>query len=195
MAKFCSNCGKELVDGNCSKCGNVKKSFNFKDSCLECWKAIVGIFTKPVDTISKFVVDNKFISGIMLIILTALFTGVYKMASLKSIESSYSDINYLKEFFNEFLTNLGLYAALVLIGWVVITKLFKGKGSLKQMIQIVSISLIVSMLSYLICSAFVFVDKEVMLYIIKYIFSFATIYEFVTFFVAVKEVSGIDKNK
>lgn len=199
MAKFCSNCGKELVDGKCSKCGNVKESakgsFNFKDSCLECWKAIAGIFTKPVDTISKFVVDNKFISGIMLIIVTALFTGVYKIASLKSIETSFSDINYLKEFFNEFLTNLGLYAALVIIGWAVITKLFKGKGSLKQMVQIVGISLVVSMLSYLICSALVFVDKEVIIYIMKYIFSFASIYEFITFFVAVKEVSGIDKNK
>ena len=196
MAKFCSNCGKELVDGKCSKCGNnVKESFSFKDSCLECWKAIVGIFTKPADTISKFVVDNKFVSGIMLIVLTALFSGVYKMASSKSGETSFSDINYLKEFFNEFLTNLGLYAALVIIGWVVVTKLFKGKGSLKQMIQIVGISLTVTMLSYLLCSALVFVEKEVILYIMKYISSFAFIYKFITFFVATKEVSGIDKNK
>lgn len=164
--------------------------------------AIKNIFFKPVDAIKDFVADNNFIAGIIMIVVAALSTGIYKLATLKSaydkLDNSWFKApkpEYLKEFFTTFGTNLLEYALVALIGYLIISKLMKGSATLKQVVSAVGISLSLVIIAYLVNSILVFIDKEVIIYIISYLRTFATIYSYMILYQAVKEVGGIDKNK
>ena len=93
MAKFCTKCGKELVDGVCPSCASSEKetvsgSVDIKGSLMECVNVFKKIFTKPFDAIKEFVSENKFIAGIIMVVISALSTGIYKIATLKNVYSS-----------------------------------------------------------------------------------------------------------
>ena len=76
MAKFCSRCGKKLEEGAVCDCAPVTKEVKTRDavetaknSLFDCLNIFKKIFTKPFDAIKTFVVENKFIAGIIFEIL------------------------------------------------------------------------------------------------------------------------------
>ena len=228
MAKFCTKCGSEMVDGKCPKCKDVKKevvvatteSVDVKQSFMDCLEVLKGIFTKPFDVIKKFVVENKFVSGIIMVVMAALSTGIYKIATLKNMYSSSSassfnendlssmissalsgdlkataEPEYLKEFFTTFATNLAEYALLAVLGYVVVSKLFKGSASIKEMISAVGVSLAVVLVANLLNSILVFVDAEFIGYVRSYVATFASITSTLVLAGGVYQAAKLDKNK
>ena len=175
-----------------------KGDFDIQASMKAILNAIKGVFTKPIDAIKEFVTDNNFIAGIIMIICAALTTGIYKLAILKRSYdgiSKYYKPEYLKEFFTTFGEHLLQYALLAIFGYLIISLIFKGKTTIKQMAAAVGISLSLVIISYLASSILVFIDAEVVTHIISYIHLFASIYTYLIMFIAVKEVGEIDKNK
>ena len=91
MAKFCTKCGKELKEGQTCDCKKTSKKvtnntqIDLKESSIDCLNVFKKIFTKPFEAIKDFVCDNKFIAGIIMIVVAALTTGIYKIATLKSM--------------------------------------------------------------------------------------------------------------
>lgn len=228
MAKFCTKCGKKLEEGQVCDCNTAvtqqtvvasDTKVDIKESCMDCVNVFKNIFTKPLDAIKTFVCDNKFVAGIIMVVVAALSSGLYKIATLKSMYSSSSadsfgmddfssllesalsggsistEPEYLKEFFTSFGTSLVEYALIVLIGYLIISKLFKGTASWKQMITAVAISLSVILVGNVINSVVVFIDGEFVANIRSYISSFASILSILILCGAVKEVAGVDKNK
>lgn len=228
MAKFCTKCGKKLEEGQVCDCSatttkqtvvTADSKIDFKESCMDCVNVFKKIFTKPLDAIKAFVCENKFVAGIIMVVLAALSSGLYKIATLKSMYSSSSadsfgmddlsslfesalsggsistEPEYLKEFFTTFGTNLVEYALIVLLGYVIISKLFKGTASLKHMITAVAISLSVVLVGNVLNSVIVFIDGDFVANIRSYISSFASILSILILCGAVKEVAGVDKNK
>lgn len=224
MAKFCTKCGKELEEGKVCECSNNVKSekvvsttsnIDVKESLMDCVNVFKKIFTKPFDAIKEFVTENKFVAGIIMIVVAAISNGLYKIATLKNISSSSSisdfssllesalsgglssssEPEYLKEFFTAFINNFFEYALIVLIGYLLISKVFKGKTSWKQMINVVAISLSVILLGNLVNSVLVFIDGSFVSNIRSYISSFASILSILILYSSVKEVSGIEKEK
>lgn len=219
MAKFCTKCGKKLEEGKVCECTVVSQTVDtsIKGSFVECLNVFKNIFTKPFDAIKSFVIENKFIAGIIMIVATALSSGLYKLASLKSgynaVESITSndltgllnsalsgslqaaEPEYLKEFMTRFATDLAEYAVIVFIGYLLITKLLKGKASLKQMVNVVAISLAVIFASNIINSILVFIDGEFIVNLRIYINSFASIFSTLVLYGAIKEIGGVDQNK
>lgn len=229
MAKFCTKCGKKLENGKTCDCQQNKKNIevvettasqiDIKESLLDCVNVFKKIFTKPIEAIKEFVCDNKFVAGIIMIVVTAISTGLYKLATLKNMYSSssadsfnlsdFSDLlnsalsggsvstepEYFKEFLTTFATNLVEYALIVLIGYLIISKLFKGTATWKQMITAVAISLSVLLTANLINSVLVFIDGSFIGNIRSYIASFASILSVLFLYKSVKEIAGIDQNK
>lgn len=231
MAKFCTKCGKETVDGVCPDCKETKtvaatvaatngEAVDVKQSFMDCLEVLKGIFTKPFDVIKSFVVDNKFVTGIIMVVLAALSSGLYKIATLKNMYSSSSassfnesdlssmissalsgDLNaaaepeYLKEFFTTFATNLAEYALLAVLGYVVVSKLFKGTASIKEMISAVGVSLAVVLVANLLNSILVFVDAEFVGYVRSYVATFASITSTLVLAGGVYQAAKLDKNK
>jgi len=224
MAKFCSRCGKKLEEGAVCDCAPVTKEVKTGDavetakkSLFDCLNIFKKIFTKPFDAIKTFVVENKFIAGIIMVVLSALSAGIYKLASLKSVYGAKSmdsisgdDLMnmfssalsgesfkpaYFKEFITTFVVTLAMYALIILIGYLIVTKLFKGKATIKQMINALGISLALVLGAYLVNSLLVFVDGSFMTYVRSAISSFANITHILVLGAAVYHVSGIDKDK
>lgn len=225
MAKFCTKCGKELVDGACPSCASSEKetvsgSVDIKGSLMECVNVFKKILTKPFDAIKEFVSENKFVAGIIMVVISALSTGIYKIATLNNVYSSsksldsftssdFADIlnsalsggsvsakpEYLKEFMTSFAMNLVLSALVIIIGYLIVSKLFKGKTSIKEMINVVAVSLTVIVMANLVNSVLVFIDGEFIANLRVYISSFATIMSTLVLYGAVKESAEIDSNK
>lgn len=226
MAKFCKKCGSKLVDEKCPNCKDEKSttpvegttSVDFKESLMDCLNIVKKIFTKPFQAVEEFVTENKYITGIIMIVLTALSTGLYKIATLKNMYSSNSSIedfntsdlsnlvssalsgnlskvepDYLKEFMTTFVTNLAEYALIVVIGYFVITKIFKGSASLKAVVSAVGISLAFVLCAHLLNSILVFIDGEFIANLRSYVFSFTGILSTLILCSAVKKVAGITK--
>lgn len=228
MAKFCTKCGKKLEEGKTCDCSKTVKQetvvqsntqVDFKESCMDCLDVFKNIFTKPFDAIKKFVSENKFVAGIIMVVLAALSSGLYKIATLKSMYSSSSassfgmddfssllesalsggsistEPEYLKEFFTSFGTSLVEYALIILLGYLIISKLLKGTATWKQMITAVAISLSVILVGNVLNSVIVFIDGEFVANIRSYIASFASISSILILYASVKEVAGVDKNR
>ena len=53
MAKFCTNCGKELIDGKCNCVKAKDNSISTNDLVEKCKEVVVGLFKKPVTTIKE----------------------------------------------------------------------------------------------------------------------------------------------
>lgn len=226
MSKFCTKCGKKIEEGKVCECSKTNKnedikknmSVEVKKSCLDCVNVFKKIFTKPFDAIKEFVCENKFIAGIIMIVVAAITSGLYKIASLKSMYSSSNmssfnkeDISsllssafsgnlstepqYLKEFFTTFATNLAEYALIVVIGYFIIAKLLKGKATWKNMITAVAISLSVVLAANIINSILVFIDGEFIGNIRNYVSSLASILSVLILYGSINEFGKIDKNK
>lgn len=227
MAKFCTKCGKELKDGVCPNCSSktnektvvTTETTDIKESFMDCLDVFKKIFTKPFDAIKSFVSENKFIAGIIMAVVAAITSGIYKIATLKNMYSSSSpdsfnmnDLSdlfssamsgnlssaepaYFKEFMTTFAKSLAEYALIIIIGWLIISKLFKGTTSIKEMVSVVAISLSVVLIANLVNSILVFIDGEAIGYIRGYVSSIASILSYLILYGSVKKVSGIDENK
>lgn len=231
MSKFCTKCGKKLEEGEICSCATTTKNkvvesnkkqstqIDVKESFMDCVNVFKKIFTKPMDAIKEFVCDNKFISGIIMVVVAAITSGLYKFATLKSMYSASSsgsfnandfssllnsalsgnlstaEPEYFKEFLTTFATSLVEYALIIFIGYVLISKLMKGVSTWKQMITAVAISLSVVLAGNIINSILVFINGDFIGNIRSYITSFATISSILILFASIKEVAGVDKNK
>lgn len=226
MAKFCTKCGSEMVDGKCPNCKEVKKDVvvstepvDIKQSFMDCLEIIKGIFTKPFDVIKSFVTENKYITGIIMIVLAALSSGLYRIAVDKNIYSSSSpdsfntsdlsslvdsalsgdfgvkEPEYLKTFMTTFATNLVEYALIAVLGYVVISKLLKGSASIKEMISALGVSVAIVLVANLLNSILVFIDAGFMGYVRSYISTFAVIINTLVLAGGVHQIAKIDKNK
>lgn len=205
MAKFCTKCGRVLNEGEVCNCAQVVQpvatasttTVDAKGCVMDCLNVFKKIFTKPFDAIKEFVSENNFIAGIIMAVAAAISTGLYKIAILKNTyaDISFAEPEYLKEFMTTFATNLAEYALIIVIGYLVISKLFKGTASIKQMLTAVAISLSVVLAANLINSILVFVDGEFVINLRSYLASFASILNVLILYASVKHVAGVDQNK
>lgn len=222
MAKFCTKCGKEIEEGKTCSCEKEvkretsKTEIDIKESFIDCLNIIKKIFVKPFETVEKFAVENKFISGIIFIVTAAIATGIQQVALLKNaystssidsfnvddISSIYASISdyakepeYIKEFLTTSLTNLATYALVVGIGYLIISKLLKGKATIKEMVSAVGLSFVVVIMVNLINSVLMFVDGNFIADLRGYLSIFANILSICILAEAVKKVANIDKNK
>lgn len=229
MAKFCTKCGEELIQGEKHICSakkeetklreakevkEIKSDIDFKEGFTNCLEFLKTVFVKPIETVENFVTEKKYLSGIILIVLTAIASGLYKIATLKAAYGSpsskgfnsnelvnlitknfISEPDYLKEFMTEFATNLAQYALIAVIGYFIIKSLFKGKSTIKEVVSATGASLGIILLAYLVNAILVFIDAEVVGYIRNYIMSFSEIFSVLILYKGIKHTSGVDKNK
>lgn len=225
MAKFCTKCGSPLEDGKCPKCKEEKQettkkvettqTVDMKASFMDCLNILKKVFLKPIETVKEFVTDNKYVTGIIMIVMTAIASGINKIATLKSMYGAKSadsfNINdlqnliggsyglkepdYFKEFMTTFAYNLIEYAIIAVVGYFVITTLFKGKATIKQMFSVVGVAFSVVLVAFLLNSILVFIDGEVFGYIRSYITTFGSIFSYLLIYEGIKEISGIDKER
>ena len=212
MAKFCTKCGTALENEKCPKCDVEQKAevkeevkttktstetVDFKESFMDCLNILKKVFIKPAETVKEFVTDNKFATGIIMILITALLAGVCQIASIRSAvgSSSYVEPDYLKEFMTTFAYSAAEYAIMAVVGYIVVTQLFKGKITIKEMFCLIGVAFSAVLVGFAVCSIIVFIDGEVIQYIIKYITLFGAIFGYLLIYEGIKQKGEIDKEK
>ena len=134
-----------------------------------------------------------------MILITALAKGLYTFTTLKNAYSSVSGIaepDYAEEFFKSFGYGVLEYAAIALVGYLLVTKVLKAtKVTCKQLVAAVGVALSVTALAYLVNAGLVYIDEEIIDYIRGYISTFGYIFSILIFYTVISELAGIDKNK
>lgn len=187
MAKFCTNCGKELKDGEVCDCKKNKKEEekvvavpvetnggNASDMFNAIVSDVKGLFVKPVDTMKDNCDDKKFVKGIILNVILAVAGGLFVLALIDSLMSSltlfggYGSIMdggyYTADYdaFEVFIKSAGFLFALTFVYsgllYLVNTVIFKGKGTFKEIYSVFAVSSIVETCGFLLSALLVKID-------------------------------------
>ena len=143
MAKFCTNCGRKLKEGETCDCKNNIPNNEILDSIVSLGK---GMITKPIDTIKEFTKKENFNVALILIGILSVITSLFIMSLFKNGLSYYMsamygtglintrtiEIPYLRIFITSIISVMALSFLYAGILYLVNTNLFKRESSFKE---------------------------------------------------------------
>jgi hypothetical protein len=152
MAKFCTNCGKKLKEGEVCDC--KKQSQTSSSSIVSTFVDLVkGMFVNPVDTMSSFIEEANFNTALISLGVNAVAISIFIAILCKELmetvlglmgfsSSLYGglgltnqiDIPYVKIILISILTVMIVYAMIAFIAYLISEKVFKSETSYKKMI-------------------------------------------------------------
>ncbi len=205
MNKFCSFCGKELKEGEVCDCQESKnnsvkpssnKGGNMGNDLLD---IIKKVFVKPIEVFKKYLVDDKLVVGVVLVVVAALARGLYTVLSLYHVysKSSYfkDSVDYFKNFFETFGSYLWKYAALVLIIYAVVKLIFKTEISWKKIVTVVGVALVPIICYVLVSYILLFFDGDFVTYLTSYLSTFTNALYMYLIYEGICSLVDVDKNK
>lgn len=200
MAKFCTNCGKELKDG---KCDCVKASTNAQSNIVNKYiEVLKNIFLKPIDTIKENANEKSFSFGLISLglvsILSGLFTylilseGVSKLSTgfMFSMRSMYK-VPFMQTFIAGILVSAIWYSVLAFMIYLIANKLFKDNLTVKETFAFIGVLSIFMAPVILASILLIFVSIKLMLFVLV----IASMFYMVYFIQGLMEITKIDKNK
>ena len=182
MAKFCTKCGKELVDGKeCSCQKNAKVEVTGGSSIVnDLINLVKGMFTAPVDTMKSFINESNFnnalialgasavAAAIMICVLCKEMIGA--ILGLMDIPSSYLglmganiEIPYAKIAIISIVVVCATYAAIAGIAYLISAKLFKSETSYKAMLTWLGANAGLMTVVYLVTAICIFISFKLAL--------------------------------
>ena len=201
MAKFCTNCGKELKDGKCD-CVKVSESNAVTGFCNKYIEVLKQIFLKPIDTIKENSKEDNFSFGLISLciasILSGLFTyfvlseGISKLSAgfMFGLRSMYH-VPFMKTFVAGLIVSAIWYAVLAFMIYLIANKLFKDKLTVKESFAFLGV-LSVFMAPVILASILlIYVSIKLMALVLV----IASMFYMVYFILGLMEITKIDKNK
>lgn len=172
MAKYCTNCGKKLKEGEACDC---KKDSNVMNN--ETTKKVVdmckGMIYTPIDTINEFTKKSNFSFAMILVLALSIITGLFTMSLCKNGYNLYLgrvynasnpfitgtiEIPYMKIFFTSLILVFGLSFIYTGLLYLVNNTIFKRECDFKEVYSMYGICSIISSLGLLISTILVFVN-------------------------------------
>lgn len=213
MAKFCTKCGKELVDGKCSNCeakgaskqtakvATAPKKFDFKEALNDYVNIIKGIFTKPVDTIKEYADEDNFILSLLAILVNCIVSGIllYCVCSeaLGMLSSAigfgmmgYADVEFFKVFlYGVVYMAVGFFVTALMI-YVISNFVFKDEMNLKRAIALVGVCSVFTTVTSVVAIIFVYLSIKLafMLLMLAGVFYLTHLYQ------GIAELTKVNRN-
>ncbi len=147
--KFCTNCGKELNEGETCNCVSTQKvegivinTESIINTCKSVWSTILNVFEKPDTTITEEINSKENSKTVILTVLLAITFAFYLMAvvsntiknavaginsatlGLGSISAASIDVSYFKIFIYGILI-YGIMAFIPMLATLIVAKLTK----------------------------------------------------------------------
>lgn len=181
MAKFCTNCGKKLEEGQTCECTRVSvaSNGNLFNECLEIAK---NFFKKPIDTLKENVEESKLYHALIMLGINGIAMGLFTMVMAKSLystmllKSGYGSlmslaktqvkIPYLKIFFVTFIVTVIIELLIASFSYLISNKIFKNNTSIKKMITLFGFSTIILSAAIIIAVIFSFINIRIALFIL-----------------------------
>lgn len=167
MAKFCTNCGKELKEGevcDCSK-GNEIMSNVIVQKMFGVFK---GMIYSPIDTMKDFIKKSNFTLAMILIGILSVISGLFVMACLKNGLSSmgyygaYNMLNvqipYMKMFFTTLVVVFASSFAYTGILYLVNSQIFKRESDFREVYAMYGVSSVILSLFLALGTILIFVN-------------------------------------
>ena len=206
MAKYCTNCGKKLKEGETCDCQKDSKKEIDKDIneiTKKGTKTITNFLEKPIDTAKKHIGDENFSISIALVSISSILLGVFTLIAAKEIMALFfnsfgfgynyfsSEIPYFRIFMTTTALSLGFYFLEALVIWLIVEKMMKKKFNYKKIFNIIGLLSIYNMGATIISILGVYIS----IYIVVLLAIAATILNIVTLTLILKDVIKIDVNK
>ena len=216
MAKFCTKCGKALEEGKVCDCfkevektssNNIQSSnIDFNKGLNDYIDIIKGIFTKPADTIKSFATSNKFLLGVVAIVINCLVSGLFFyffcskalsgfmsmfMGGYGSYFSSAVEIPFARTFFMGFLFMASWFVVAALIILLFANPIFKDKMDVKKAFALVGNCSVFTTLTtiFAIVCTFISIPFTIVVLLLGAGFYLTHLYQ------GLSDITKIDKNK
>ena len=197
MAKFCTNCGKELKDGKCDCVKTKESSVITSDLFEKCKEVVKGLFNKPLTPIKENTNEGNFNFGLIALVIASIMTGLFSYFLLDNL-SSFSvlgfrliKISFIKTFITSFIFAAIWYAILGCTIYLLATKLFKLNINVKEVFTFIGILSIYLILAFIVSIILIFVSVKLMALVMLIVSLIYSVY----FIVGLMEVTNIDKDK
>ncbi len=149
MAKFCSKCGKKLVDDRCLDCAvevttNVKTTTNFDEMGERVIGILKGFIIKPVSTVKKYSETKDFYLGLIAIgvacisfalVFTVMLNGLLSLF-LGGMINSFM-VSGVLMFIQGFFLAVLFYGVFVFGVYLTLAQIMKQKFTLKESVALV----------------------------------------------------------
>jgi len=213
MAKFCTNCGKKLKDGETCDCkkDTTVSSNEMVNDVLEISK---GMFVKPIDTIKDNTKEDKFNLSMILVGIMSLMAGLFGMAVLKNLvaaamgtmssmtgfgSSSYLmdsftssfELPYARVFFTCLIVVFALSFVFAGILYLVNTVMFKGKANFKTIYSLYGVISVITTTTLALGALVLFVN----IYVGMIVIALGAILKSVYVYHGIKFIGPKDENK
>ncbi len=216
MAKFCTKCGKKLEEGQVCDCSSnvstptqasAATSVDINQGFNDYLNIIKGIFTKPSDTIKEYARSDKFLLGIVAMVINCLISGLFFyffidkaignvmgmfMGGYGSLMSSAGmSLPFGRIFFMGLLCMVFWFAICALVIFVVANPILKDKMDIKKTFALVGVCSIFTTLTTVAALIFTFISVK---------FAIATLLLGALFYLThlyqgLNDVTNINKNK
>lgn len=198
MAKFCSNCGRELKEGEVCECQDNQNNIDFAGGLNKLLNLAKNMFTNPIKTIKDFKEESNLPLACSLIGITSIVVGLFMMLLVKEIYkmtvSTYTfgmysmtssvEIPYFKIFIIATVVSAACYFLQALILYLVNSKIFKANISYKNTLNVVSTLSVFTLASVLLSIIGIFIS----IYVVVILIALAAIIALAVLVLANKEV-------
>ena len=176
MAKYCTNCGKKLEEGQVCDC--KKDSIVNNETSQKALDLVRGMIYTPIDTIKDFTKKSSFNMAMILVCALSIITGLFTMSIVKNgsnytMQLAYSglgssglesimprsmEIPYMKIFFTSLVLVFGLSFVYTGLLYLVNTVIFKREADFKEVYSMYGACSIISSLGVLASTILMFVN-------------------------------------
>lgn len=202
MAKFCTNCGKKLKQGEVCDCQqNSTSKLDVKEYFNNFVELVKGMFQRPIETMKDNYKKGDFIFSNILIVAGSIILGLFIMLLLKetvgslfgfiSLTSMDFDFPYFRVFLTVTFVTLVTYYLVTLILQLFIKYVCKKKVEYKYILNIIATITIYITLASLISIILVFIS----LYLVYALLLVVGILIIICLTFALKEIIGLDEMK
>lgn len=149
MAKFCTNCGKKLNDGEVCDCTKDNEIMN-NEIVQKVISVFKGMIYTPIDTMKDFIKKSNFVVGMVFAGILSIIAALFAMACLKNgatVSGYYNlygiarvEIPYAKTFFTTLVVVFAVSFVYSAILYVVNTQLFKRECDFKEVYTMFGVS-------------------------------------------------------
>ena len=212
MAKFCTNCGKKLKEGEVCNCAKKNVSTNTSTTDIngylnKIWDVMQKMFKAPIDCVKEYTKEDNFIVSIILVIVSGISFGLFSLALIKNVYANVMDsmgyglgsfmsmqtpeIPYFKCFLIVSLLSIGMYFLEALVLWLVCDKGFKVNIDYKKSLNVIApISIYMTLASLL-----SIIGVYLAFWIVLILILVAGILRITTLTLSLKESVKVDQNK
>ncbi len=183
MAKFCTSCGKELMEGKACSCGGAKETpvtktastGNIGKDLVEIAK---GMLIAPIATAKKYSSEKNVNIGYILLAIALVAPALFVIALTNELQGAFAsimllmggdigdvfsavEVDYFEVFIYSVLSAAAVYGSILLGKLIIVNKVMKTEVSIKKHITNIGVASVVNSIAWLLSTLLLFIFADI----------------------------------